>query len=65
MRLDIRIVAKTKSQFVAALNLMIDEVGKNSNSYILDSEYELDYEFTDCDDVHVNNDTCKVVQLRE
>ena len=44
---------------------MIDEVGKNSNSYILDSEYELDYEFTDCDDVHVNNDTCKVVQLRE
>jgi len=66
MRLDIAIVSKTRSGFVAALRDMamdIENGTTESNCFIATEINTVDYSFTDCNDVHEDNSNAKVVNL--
>ena len=68
MRLDISIVADTRADFITVLHDLIRRLRnhtEHSNEYdpMNDKDYELDYQFTDFNDVHEDNSKAKICHL--
>ena len=65
MRLDIVIVAKTKEEFVSALQSMIEQIQlsntPSNSSMITEDGIDVDFSFTDCDDIYADISNCKVI----